>query len=83
MKTHIIYCRFYNKKKQGLQYPVYPGKIGKKIYENISQKAWNLWITKQTKIINEKKLNMFLKKDQELLQKKMMEFLFKRENSRI
>lgn len=73
---HIIFCKYFNKKKTGLLYPVYPGKIGKKIYNHISKDAWNLWIQKQTKIINEKKLNMFLEKDRKFLCQEMEKFLF-------
>lgn len=75
-KERIIFCKYFDSQKIGLLYPVYPGKIGKKIYNNISQKAWNIWIKKQTKIINEKKLNMFLEKDRKFLFKEMEKFLF-------
>ncbi|CAL4324548.1 oxidative damage protection protein [Buchnera aphidicola] len=72
-----IYCFFYKQKMQGLNFKLYPGKIGDKIYQKISQKAWNQWIKKQTILINEQKLNMLNKKDQKILEKKMIQFLFK------
>ncbi|MCW5197456.1 oxidative damage protection protein [Buchnera aphidicola] len=72
-----IYCIFFKKKMKGLKYMVYPGKLGEKIYKNISQKAWNKWIKKQTILINEKKLNMMKLKDQKIIYKKMNDFLFK------
>ncbi|WP_075434164.1 oxidative damage protection protein [Buchnera aphidicola] len=75
-KKRVIFCSFLNKTEEGLDYPFLPGKIGQKIYQEISKTAWNCWIERQTKIINEKKLNMFLDKDRVLLEKKMKEFLF-------
>ena len=73
-----IYCLFYKKKMPGLNFKLYPGKIGDKIYQKISQKAWNQWIKKQTILINEQKLNMLNKKDQKILEKKMIQFLFQK-----
>lgn len=63
---------------EGLEQIVYPGKLGKKIYQNISKKAWSQWINKQTILINEKKLNMLKLIDQKIIYKKMYNFLFKK-----
>jgi Fe-S cluster biosynthesis and repair protein YggX len=73
-----IYCVFFKKKMIGLNIQSYPGKLGKKIYKKISQKAWNKWIKKQTILINEKKLNMLNTKNQKIIEKKMINFLFKK-----
>lgn len=76
IKNRTIFCTYLKKKTLGLDYQFYPGKIGEKIYNEISQEAWQLWIKKQTKIINERKLNMFLEKDRNKLEKEMIKFLF-------
>ncbi|CAL4324616.1 Probable Fe(2+)-trafficking protein [Buchnera aphidicola (Periphyllus testudinaceus)] len=73
-----IYCNFFKKKMNGLNYQVYPGKLGKKIYNNISKKAWKKWIKKQTILINEKKLSMLKISDQKIIKKKMKKFLFQK-----
>lgn len=73
-----IYCSFFKKKMIGLNFKTYPGKLGEKIYKNISQKAWKKWINTQTILINEKKLNMLKIKDQKKLEKKMINFLFQK-----
>ncbi|AEH39936.1 A/G-specific adenine glycosylase [Buchnera aphidicola (Cinara tujafilina)] len=54
IKPRTIFCTFLKKEALGLDYPFYPGEIGNKIYNEISQEAWQHWIKKQTKIINEK-----------------------------
>ncbi|NIH41313.1 MAG: oxidative damage protection protein [Buchnera aphidicola (Periphyllus aceris)] len=73
-----IYCHFFKKKMNGLKFQNYPGSLGKKIYKNISKKAWKKWIKKQTILINEKKLNMLNPVDQKIIKKNMKKFLFKK-----
>lgn len=74
----IIFCTFLKKKSEGQDYQYYPGKLGKKIYNQISKEAWKQWIVKQTILINEKKLNMYNISDQEEIEKQMKLFLFKK-----
>ncbi|WP_343190287.1 oxidative damage protection protein [Buchnera aphidicola (Mollitrichosiphum nigrofasciatum)] len=76
----IIFCNFFKKKLPGMEYSVYSGKLSKKIFNNISQHAWNLWIKKQTILINEKKLNMSNEKDRKKIKKHMKNFFFKKTN---
>ncbi|CAL4324491.1 oxidative damage protection protein [Buchnera aphidicola] len=76
-----IYCHFFQKKMTALNHKIYPGKLGEKIHNNISKKAWNLWNKKQIIFINEKKLNMSKTKHQKILEKKMINFLFKKKKS--
>ncbi|XRY30726.1 MAG: oxidative damage protection protein [Buchnera aphidicola (Tetraneura akinire)] len=73
-----IYCVYLKKKSKGLKKRVYPGILGEKIYKNISELAWNIWIKHQTIFINEKKLNMLKKEDRKILENEMKKFLFKK-----
>lgn len=74
----IIFCHFFKKKLEGMKTIPYTGDIGIKIYKNISENAWKMWMRQQTIIINEKKLNMLRKSHQNLLKKIMISFLFKK-----
>ncbi|CAL4043975.1 Probable Fe(2+)-trafficking protein [Buchnera aphidicola (Anoecia corni)] len=74
----IVFCNFYKKNLEGMDKIPYPGKLGKKIYKQISKKAWLKWIDYQTIIINEKQLNMFDPQDQKKIVKFMNIFLFKK-----
>ncbi|CAL4325569.1 Probable Fe(2+)-trafficking protein [Buchnera aphidicola (Eriosoma lanigerum)] len=76
MKNRIIYCTFFKKKLEGLVFQVYPGEIGKKIFNEISQLAWKQWMNEQTKIINDNQLNMLLDTDRKKLKKIMINYLF-------
>lgn len=76
MNNRIIYCLFLKKYAKGLDHICYPGKLGKRIYNNISQEAWEKWIKKQTILINENKLNLMQISDRTILEQEMKKFLF-------
>lgn len=74
--TRMIYCVKLNKNAPGLEFQPYPGELGKKIYEQISKEAWQLWLNHQTMLINEYRLNMLDAQAREFLTKEMEKFLF-------
>lgn len=78
--TRIIFCTFLKKKSEGQEFQAYPGELGKKIYNEISKKAWKKWMIKQTILINEKKLNMFNYEDRKKIEEYMKLFLFNKTN---
>lgn len=42
---------------EGLDFPPWPGELGRRLYENVSKEAWQEWLRQQTILINEYKLN--------------------------
>lgn len=42
----------------GVDFPPYPGELGKRIFELVSKKAWADWIKHQTMLVNENRLNL-------------------------
>ncbi|WP_343153602.1 oxidative damage protection protein [Buchnera aphidicola (Mindarus keteleerifoliae)] len=73
-----IFCSYLKKNEKKQKRQIYPGKLGKKIFNKISQPAWEKWIIEQTKIINEQKLNTFDPIHQEKIEIYMINFLFKK-----
>ena len=74
--SRTIFCTFLQKDAEGQDFQLYPGEIGKRIYNEISKEAWSQWIAKQTMLINEKKLSMMNVEDRKLLEQEMVNFLF-------
>jgi len=74
--SHTVFCLHLEKDAEGLAFQLYPGEVGKRIFDNISQEAWGIWQKKQTMIINEKKMNMMNVEDRKFLEQAMVEFLF-------
>lgn len=74
--SRTIFCTFLQRDADGQGFQLYPGEVGKRIYNEISKEAWGEWMKKQTMLINEKKLNMMNVDDRKLLEQEMIRFLF-------
>ncbi|MDF3055084.1 MAG: putative Fe(2+)-trafficking protein [Gammaproteobacteria bacterium] len=74
--TRIIYCNKLQKELEGLASPPYPGELGLKIYNEISQLAWDQWLAHQTMLINEYRLSLIDPKSKTFLNDEMKKFLF-------
>ncbi|MDG6881732.1 Probable Fe(2+)-trafficking protein [Phocoenobacter uteri] len=71
-----VFCEYLKKEAEGLDFQLYPGELGKRIFDSISKQAWSEWIKKQTMLVNEKKLNMMDSEHRKLLETEMVKFLF-------
>ncbi|WP_448548457.1 oxidative damage protection protein [Thalassotalea fusca] len=74
--SRTVFCQNLKKEADGLDYQLYPGEVGKRIFDNICKEAWGIWQKKQTMLINENKMNMMNPDDRAILEKAMVEFLF-------
>ena len=74
--NRTVYCVKLQKESAGLDFPPYPGELGKKIFENISKEAWQQWLGQQTMFINEYLLSMTDPKAREFLATEMEKFFF-------
>ena len=69
-----VFCQHFNKEADGLDFQLYPGELGKRIFDNISKEAFSEWQKKQTMLINEKKLNMMEPTDRKFLEEQATPF---------
>lgn len=74
--SRTVFCTYLKKEAPGLAFQLIPGELGKRIFDNISQEAWNGWQQKQTMLINEKKLSLINPEDRALIQETMIGYLF-------
>jgi Fe-S cluster biosynthesis and repair protein YggX len=74
--VHKVFCLKLQKEAEGLERAPYPGELGKRIFENISKEAWQLWLRHQTLLINEHRLTMIDPKARQFLALEMEKFLF-------
>ncbi len=81
--SRTVFCEYLQKEAEGLDFQLYPGELGERIFNHISKVAWAEWQKKQTMLINEKRLNMMDPNDREFLEKQMTDFLFERKDVHI
>ena len=74
--ARTVFCEYLNQEAEGLDFQLYPGELGKRIFDSISKQAWSEWIKKQTMLVNEKKLSMMNPEHRKLLETEMVNFLF-------
>lgn len=71
-----VHCVKLNKEAEGLDFPPYPGDLGKKLYESVSKEAWQLWLKQQTMLINEYRLSLADPKSQAFLKEELEKFFY-------
>lgn len=71
----MVFCRKYQQELEGLDFPPYPGAKGVDIFNNVSKKAWQEWMSHQTMLINEKRLNVMDTGTKVYLNEQMLKFL--------
>ncbi|HHH45127.1 MAG TPA: oxidative damage protection protein [Gammaproteobacteria bacterium] len=74
--ARMVHCVKLGKEAEGLDRPVYPGELGKRIFENVSKEAWQQWMQQQTILINEYRLSPVEPKDRKFLEEQMEKFFF-------
>ena len=56
--VRMVQCVKLRRDVEGLDFPPYPGELGKRIFEKVSREAWADWINHQTMLVNENRLNL-------------------------
>ena len=56
--ARTVQCIKLGKEAEGLDFPPYPGELGKRIWEGVSKQAWADWLKHQTMLVNENRLNL-------------------------
>ena len=72
----VVDCAKLGREGEALDRPPFPGEFGKRIFENISKQAWQMWTAQSTIIINHYGLNLADPRAQELLFNEMEQFFF-------
>ena len=54
----MVKCVKLGREAEGLDFPPYPGDLGKRIWEHVSREAWAQRLKQQTMLVNENRLNL-------------------------
>ena len=69
--TRVVKCIKLGCEAEALDFPPYPGALGKRIFENVSKEAWRQWLEQQKMLVNENRLNLADKKARDYLAQQM------------
>jgi len=72
----MVKCVKLGRELPGLEKPPFPGPLGQRIYEHISQQAYDMWPEQSTLIINHYGLNMADPEARKILREQMEDFFF-------
>ena len=71
-----VHCQLLDQELDALAFQTYPGELGKRIFESISQQAWQQWMTLQTMLINEHRLSPLNPEHRAYLEAEMEKYFF-------
>jgi len=71
-----VHCAKLQREAEGLDFPPYPGALGKRIYEQVSREAWQAWLEQQKRLINEMRLDLSNPKARQYLTEQMQRHFF-------
>ena len=74
--SRTVQCIVLKKEAEGLAFQPYPGELGKRIFNNVSQKAWQKWLAHQTMLINEMRLSPINPEHRKFLENEMENYFF-------
>jgi Fe-S cluster biosynthesis and repair protein YggX len=74
--ARMVHCVKLGREAEGLDFPPYPGELGKRIFESVSKEAWQGWIRLQTMLVNENRLNLADANARKYLAEQMENFFF-------
>jgi Fe-S cluster biosynthesis and repair protein YggX len=74
--VRTVKCVKIGRELPGMARPPFPGPLGQRVFENVSQQAWGLWQQQSTLIINHYGLNLADPQAQEFLMQQLEEFFF-------
>ena len=74
--SRMIQCIKLGREAPGLAMQPYPGDLGTRIFEQVSQEAWQGWLGHQTMLINEKRLSPMNPEHRKYLEEQMERYFF-------
>ena len=74
--ARTVKCVKLGREAEGMDFPPYPGAVGRKIFDNVSKEAWKQWLELQKMLVNENRLNLADKKARDYLVQQMEKHFF-------
>ena len=74
--ARTVHCIKLKREAEGLDFPPYPGELGKQLWESVSKEAWKTWLEQQKMLVNENRLNLADARARKYLEEQMTRHFF-------
>ena len=74
--AHMVQCVKLGKEMEGLDEPPFDSPLGQRIYDNVSQDAWKMWLEHFKMVLNEYRLSPADPRTTEILYQQAEQFFF-------
>ena len=72
----MIKCAKLGREAEGMRWKPFDDEFGQKLFDNVSQEAWTLWLEHSKMLINEYRLDLMTPKAQSILKEQCEKFFF-------
>ena len=74
--ARTVQCIYLQREAPGLDFAHYPGELGRRIYDQVSKEAFEIWKKHQTMLVNENRLSLADAQARQYLARQMEQFFF-------
>lgn len=74
--ARTVQCVKLGREAEGLDFPPFPGELGKRVFENVSKEAWKGWLEHQKMLVNENRLSLADPKARKYLMEQTGKYFF-------
>ena len=72
----LVNCVKMGKELEGVKWKPWNDELGQKVFDNVSQEAWKLWLEHSKMLINEYRLDLMSPRAQQILKEQFEKFFF-------
>ena len=72
----MLNCVKLGKEAEGVKWKPWNDELGQRIFDNVSQEAWKLWLEHSKMLINEYRLDLMSPRAQQILKEQCEKFFF-------
>jgi len=72
----MVNCAKLGRELPGIVYKPFVNELGQRIYDNVSQEAWMMWIEHSKRIVNEYRIDLASQQGQKILLEQAESFFF-------
>jgi Fe-S cluster biosynthesis and repair protein YggX len=74
--ARMVQCVKFGKELPGMRFKPFPDEFGQKLFDNVSEDAWKLWLEHSKMLINEYHLDLVTPHAQKILREQCDQFFF-------